>query len=252
MKIVFDEEIHQCDICRENLQLALENIEGALRTRSMPSSAPVSNVTLPVQVQPPTSPQQSSACTTSQPGTSNEYETPILKQSSLSNMNHPKSVEYVPTPPTSAPPENLGGQPPAQLNNHVGQVKLPKLILKKFSGDPSQWNSFWDTFETSIHNNPSLAPIDNYLKSLMDGAAAEPIMRLSLTNANYEEAILILKSRFGNKQQIINRHMDILLNLPSVSSETNLKGLRQLHDTVQSHMRSLKSMGMAPESYGSL
>lgn len=51
-----DEEIHQCDICRENLQLALENIEGALRTLSMPSSGPVSNVTLPVQVQPPTSP----------------------------------------------------------------------------------------------------------------------------------------------------------------------------------------------------
>ena len=53
----------------------------------------------------------------------------------------------------------------------------------------------------------------------MDGAAAESIAGLSLTNANYEEAIVILKSRFGNKQQIINRHMDILLNLPSVNSK---------------------------------
>ncbi|CAB4006889.1 E3 ubiquitin- ligase DZIP3, partial [Paramuricea clavata] len=88
--------------------------------------------------------------------------------------------------------------------------------------------------------------------SFMDGAAAESIAGLSLTNANYEEAIVILKSRFGNKQQIINRHMDIRLNLPSVNSENNLKGLRQLHDTVQSHIRSLKSMGVAPESYGSL
>lgn len=86
----------------------------------------------------------------------------------------------------------------------------------------------------------------------MDGAAAESIAGLSLTNANYEEAIVILKARFGNKQQIINRHMDILLNLPSVTSENNLKGLRQLHDTVQSHIRSLKSMGVAPESYGNL
>lgn len=86
----------------------------------------------------------------------------------------------------------------------------------------------------------------------MDGVAAEPIMGLSLTNANHEEAIFILKSRFGSKQQIINRHMDILLNLLSVTSETNPKGLRQLHDTVQSHMRSLKSMGVAPKSYSSL
>jgi hypothetical protein len=83
---------------------------------------------------------------------------------------------------------------------------LPKLILKRLSGDPSQWNQFWDTFEASIHNNPSLAPIAklNYLKSFMDGTAAESIAGLSLSNANYEEAIVILKSRFGNKQQIIN------------------------------------------------
>ncbi len=47
---------------------------------------------------------------------------------------------------------------------------------------------------------PPLTPIDkfNYLKSLMDGAAAESIAELSLSNANYEEAIVILKSRFGN------------------------------------------------------
>ncbi|CAB4041796.1 Hypothetical predicted protein, partial [Paramuricea clavata] len=133
--------------------------------------------------------------------------------------------------------------------------KRAARMISRFSGDPSQWNPFWDTFEASIHNNPSLAPIDkfNYLKSFMDGAAAESIAGLSFTNANYEEAIVILKSRFGNKQDILlNLDMDILLNLPSVNSENNLKGLRQLHDTVQSHIRSLKSMGVAPESYGSL
>ena len=46
--------------------------------------------------------------------------------------------------------------------------------------------------------------------------------------------------------------MDILLNLASISSENNLKGLRQLYDTVQWHIRSLKSMGVATESYDSL
>ncbi|CAB3995910.1 Hypothetical predicted protein [Paramuricea clavata] len=38
----------------------------------------------------------------------------------------------------------------------------------------------------------------------------------------------------------------------TINSENNLKGLRQLHDTVQSHIRTLKSMGVAPESYGGL
>ncbi len=264
-----DEEIQQCDICREDLQLALENIEKALSTPSMPNSASASNVTenlssntQPASSQGPTSPQQSTASITSMtleqnqhsspPSTSNE--TPSLGESSMSTASNPQSVEYSNPPPAPTSPENPGGHPPVQQANHLARVKLPKLILKNFSGDPSQWNPFWDTFETSIHNNPSLAPIDkfNYLKSLMAGAAAESIAGLSLSNANYEEAIVILKSRFGNKQQIINRHMDVLVNLPSVSSETDMKGLRQLHDTVQSHIRSLKSMGVAPESYGSL
>ena len=252
-EVNIDDEIAQSDVCREDLQLALENIERVIRTISLPSTPTVSTDTPSAISQMPTSPQQSNA-STSQPGTSNEHELPDLGHSSTSTVSYTQSTEYPSTPPATAPQENLGGHPPIQPNNHVSQVKLPKLILKKFSGDPSQWNPFWDTFETSIHTNPSLAPIDkfNYLKSLMDGAAAESIAGLSLTNANYEEAIAVLKSRFGNKQQIINRHMDILLNLPSVSSENNLKGLRQLYDTVQSHIRSLKSMGVATESYGSL
>ncbi|CAB4006506.1 Hypothetical predicted protein, partial [Paramuricea clavata] len=41
----------------------------------------------------------------------------------------------------------------------------------------------------------------------------------------------------------INKHMDILLNLEPVTSPHNLKGLRTLYDTVESHIRALKSLG---------
>lgn len=57
-------------------------------------------------------------------------------------MSQPQLTEFLPTPPTSASPENPGSQPPtstspenfggqplAQLHNRVAQVKLPKLIL---------------------------------------------------------------------------------------------------------------------------
>ena len=71
-------------------------------------------------------------------------------------------------------------------------------------------------------------------------------------SANYEEAVDILKRRFGNKQQIISKHMDILLNLNTVSLQHNLKGLRHLFDQVESYVRGLKSLGVPPESYGSL
>ena len=42
------------------------------------------------------------------------------------------------------------------------RVTLPKLGLKKFNGDVSKWHPFWDTFQSTIHNNSSLAAI-NYI-----------------------------------------------------------------------------------------
>ena len=62
-------------------------------------------------------------------------------------------------------------QPLVQL---LVRVKLPKLSLKKFEGDLTKWMTFWDTFKSSVHNNPSLSKIDkfNYLNSLLESAAA--------------------------------------------------------------------------------
>ena len=114
----------------------------------------------------------------------------------------------------------------------VPRVKLPKLDLRKFDGEVSTWPTFWDSFESSIHKNPTLAPIDkfNYLNSLLMKPALDAISGLSLTASNYEEAVAILKKRFGNKQQIINRHMDILLNVSPMTNQDTRK-LRELYDT---------------------
>ena len=81
--------------------------------------------------------------------------------------------------------------------------------------------------------------------------ALDAISGLSLSASNYEEAIAILKKRFGNKQQIINRHMDILLNVSPVTNQDTRK-LRELYDPLESHVRSLKSLGIPSNSYGSL
>ena len=134
------------------------------------------------------------------------------------------------------------------------QVKLPKLELKKFDGDQSKWISFCDTFEASMHKNSSLSAIDkfNNLISLLERSAAEAVSGLTLTASNYDEAVELLKARFGNKQQIINRHMEILLSLDCVTSHHNIKDLRQLFDTLESNVRSLKALGVPHESYGSL
>lgn len=95
---------------------------------------------------------------------------------------------------------------------HSPQVKLPKLSLRKFDGDLTKWMTFWDTFESAVHNNCALTSIDkfSYLTSVLESTASEAVAGLTLTSANYKEAVATLKRRFGNKQLIINRHMDLL------------------------------------------
>ena len=57
----------------------------------------------------------------------------------------------------------------------------------------------------------------NYLKSLLEKSAADTIAGLALTTANYDEAISILKKCFGNKKQIIGKHIDLLLSVDAVT-----------------------------------
>ena len=133
-------------------------------------------------------------------------------------------------------------------------MKLPNLMLKPFNGDITTWTPFWESYESAIHKNASLSDVDkfNYLNSLLEHSAREAVSGLTLTSSNYHEAISILKKRFGNKQQIISRHMDILLNVEAVASQHDLKGLRHLYDLIESHVHALKSLGVSSDSYGAL
>ncbi|XP_028406778.1 uncharacterized protein LOC114529221 [Dendronephthya gigantea] len=137
---------------------------------------------------------------------------------------------------------------------YPSQVKLPKLHLKKFNGDPTCWQQFWESFNCAVHENTVLSSIDkfNYLLGLLENTALQAISGLSLSGDNYIEAVKILQDRFGNKQLIISKHMDKLLKLPSVSSLRDIKSLRSVYDSIESNVRSLKSLGVNSEMYGSL
>ena len=123
-------------------------------------------------------------------------------------------------------------------------ARLPKLTLKTFSGDILKFNEFWQSYELSIHYNNTLDAVTkfNYLRNLLEGDAASSISGLSLTGVNYNEAINILHSRYGNKQVLISSHIDKLLSLPSVNSSNDLQDLRKLYGEIETNVRSLKNL----------
>ena len=140
----------------------------------------------------------------------------------------------------------------SQRRRVKAQVRLPTFELKKFSGDPTLWPEFFESFKVAVHENPDLSEIERftYLKGYLSAEASRCIEGLALTAANYDEALTLLKDRFGNKKLIISRHMDALLGLEQIRSSALVKELRALYDKIMVNIRALKSYEITPEQFG--
>ena len=133
------------------------------------------------------------------------------------------------------------------------KVKLPKIELKKFDGSVLNWQTFWDQFESTVHNQPGLSDVDKftYLKGLLSSSASECISGLTLTNGNYAEAVKLLRERFGNTQLLINAYMESFVKLPKIKSMNQITDLRIMYDQLETTVRNLRTLNVATETYGS-
>lgn len=155
--------------------------------------------------------------------------------------------------------ETVSNPRPAQssdgnVSENKPTVRLPKLQIERFSGDVSVWQEFWSQYETAIHSNSALCKKEKftYLKTYLTGTAARAVAGLTLTDSNYDAAVDILRSRFGRKDLIVNAHMSKLLNLTPVKKSSDVSALRQLYDDCEIQIRSLESLGVVSDTYGSM
>ena len=154
-----------------------------------------------------------------------------------------------------AVPTRQSGETSSGSGVHLtGKTKLPKLELQKFSGDPLKWQEFWDQFKTSIHSNETISEVErfSYLKRYLDGSALSTVSGLTLTTANYEEAVKLLEERYGNTQVQITAHMESLLKIKRVRKMDDVSQLRKLYNDVENCVRNLKALGVVTSTYGSL
>ena len=92
----------------------------------------------------------------------------------------------------------------------------------------------------------------NYLRSFLQGPVLHAITGVMLTAAKYQEVVEMLEKRFGDKQEIIDKHMEVLLSVEAVTFDMSLRALRHLYDTIEAQVRGLKSMSVTCNEYGSL
>ena len=93
-------------------------------------------------------------------------------------------------------------------------VRLPKLNLPTFSGDLTDWLSFWEMFQSTVGTSKT----DNvrrfqYLKGQIGGEALGLIEGFSVTGDSYEEVVTLLKNTYGDIEQLIVAHVLDLLHL---------------------------------------
>ena len=134
---------------------------------------------------------------------------------------------------------------------NAGSIKLPKIELPSFSGNYTEWTSFYDLFNASVHSNSSLKQAEklNYLKSALKGEAFTLVKNLTITDANYENARDILEQRYANKRFIVRMHLDEMLNQGSIKSENGIS-LRKLLETVQENIAALEAQGCNCNDWG--
>lgn len=80
-------------------------------------------------------------------------------------------------------------------------VKLLKLVIKKFIGNYMEYYVFWDSFEVVIYINESLNDIKklNYLRIYLEGFIVVVIVGFVLIKENYIIVVEFLYDRYGNK-----------------------------------------------------
>ena len=131
----------------------------------------------------------------------------------------------------------------AQPHSSYNVSRLPKLNMSFYAGHPLLWQSFWDCFDAAINSNPTLTGVQKltYLRAQLQGDTAGVIAGFPLPDANYSHSIVLLQSRFGQPRKLVSAHMQALLDLPSPVNI--LTSLQPFHDSVESHIRSLSSLG---------
>ncbi|KAL1463804.1 hypothetical protein WDU94_015516 [Cyamophila willieti] len=120
---------------------------------------------------------------------------------------------------------------------------LPKIELKKFSGDVTTFTEFLDSFNALVHNRSGLKANEkfHYLKSVVQGPVAKLIEGIRVTDANYPIALDLLKETYGSKPVIVTKLFDELNELKPVSWKPN--DLYSFYQNVEVKFKLLENEG---------
>ncbi len=140
----------------------------------------------------------------------------------------------------------------AAANAAQPDIRLPKIEIPEFDGDPRKFMKFKTMFQNMIHEEPRITNVRKliYLQRALTGKAEEFLRDVDITDgSNYANVWREFLARFENKRVIARTHFTDLFAIKQIKDES---GLRRLLDEVTSSLRGLKACGENPDQWGSI
>ncbi|XP_076649206.1 uncharacterized protein LOC143356978 [Halictus rubicundus] len=155
------------------------------------------------------------------------------------------------TKPATNTPESASGT--SNLVIQQSNTLLPKIEIRPFDGNPIEWNSFYDTFQSLVHNDSKIPAVQKFylLKNSLRGSVATIIEPLHASEENYLVAWELLKQRCDRPRQIVYAHLKSFFELPEISKDSPLS-LRTLKENALMHVNALKALQLPVDSWDAL
>ena len=89
-------------------------------------------------------------------------------------------------------------------------IRLPKIVVPTFDGNPLKWMTFWQQFEISVHSKDQQTEVEKvaYLRHVLKGRPVEQVVQgLAQMADTYKEAISCLQSCYDQPRLIHQVHV---------------------------------------------
>lgn len=128
-------------------------------------------------------------------------------------------------------------------SSHKSILKLPKLELVSFSGEPTKWPIFYQSFQKSVHEHPDLTDNERlqYLLGKLSGRALSVCTGVAPNAENYNIIWQTLVNKYEDKRSLATSYLDQIIEFKSFNTATS-KNLDMFLDKFCSAVACLKAL----------
>ena len=137
-----------------------------------------------------------------------------------------------------------GGQPRgAHQQCAVFSKSIPKVKLPQFNGNPLEWSQWFGLFQALVDSQPNLSNTEKmvHLQAAVTGLAQKTIAGFLYNPELYQEALAVLKERFGRERDVVRAHLNAMFSAPRIS-QFSAPALEDFYATVNCTVTVLQSL----------